>query len=400
MELISLVPSVFVGRGIPGDFEWEIRTGFRGGKALYIFNDNVADHRSSVVGGGNAAIRPYNRYGYAEVMSAGVSTGWSSEHGGFRQLTQDVRSVIQDDVSEISSLLSSGKYTQLVYSTEANNSDIIGTGIFEVCHPVKRYIVSTLRQAVQHARNSVSFNKTWGLVEIAEVVCDGLVRDGRVGLMIGTQRRDKRIASLINLFNSCGIDGAKMSCLNIRNLEASWHAHAKGEKWESSALSVLSRMLADFENATNVGMIATQAGTQRVEDYFVDPYDAVKHLVLVQKREFPKIMEELKRYGRKRTHWIWWVFPTEHPGACDEENTYVTRQTAPHLCNSKATEEWLAILEKICDLVEEANTCQVVPGDDHGRIRYFLQFWKSLPNQPDRMTSVLRRLDECEWLME
>lgn len=394
MEPISLIPSVFVGSGLPGDFEWEIRTGFRGVKALYVFNDNVADHQSSLPGGGNAIIRPYNRYGHKEVMAAGVSTGWSSEEGGFMRLTQDVSRVIDDDVSEICALLSTGKYTQLVYSAQPNNSAIIGTGIFEVCDTVKRCIVSKLRRAVQGIREESSFNEIWAPHELAEAVCDGLVKGGRVGLVMGTKRREDRIGSLVNLFYSCELDGVKMSSLNVCTLEALWHAHANGDKWEASALSVLSRMLA--KKATEVNVVAAGPGTQSEQD-LADPDEVLQRLVAVQKRECPKILEELNQYGRKKGHWIWWVFPTEVEGGCDPECTRVTWQTAPYLFKSEAAEDWLAVLEKLCDLVEERSSIHVVPSIDHGRIRHFLEFWKGLPEKPDWMTTVLQRLDECEW---
>jgi len=395
MEPIALIPSVFVGYDLPGDFEWEIRTGFRGAKALYVFNDNVADHQSSLPGGGNAIIRPYNQYGHKEVMAAGVSTGWSSEEGGFMHFTRDVIRDIDDDVSEICALLSTGKYTQLIYSAQPDNFEVIGTGIFEVCDAVKRFIVSKLRRAVRGVREERSFNETWTPRELAEAVCDGLVNRGRVGLVLGSKRREDRTSSLVKLFHSCGLDGVKMSSLTVCTLKALWHAHANGDKWEASALAVLSRMLE--KKATEVKVFAASTGTQSKQDYLTDPDEALQRLVAVQKRECPKIVEELNQYSRKRGHWIWWVFPTELEGSCDPESTRVTRQTAPYLFKSEASEDWLAVLEKFCDLVEERSSIHVVPSIDHGRIRYFLEFWEDLPEKPDWMTSVLQRLDKYEW---
>mmetsp|Transcript_44219 Transcript_44219/g.80890 ORF Transcript_44219/g.80890 Transcript_44219/m.80890 type:complete len:334 (+) Transcript_44219:1-1002(+) len=328
-------------------------------------------------------------------MAAGVSTGWSPEEGGFMQLTQDVSRVIDDDVSEICVLLSSGKYTQLVYSAQPNNPEIIGTGIFEVCDTVKRYIPSKLHRAVQGIREESSFNAMWTPHELAEAVCDGLVKNGRVGLVRGTKRREDRIVSLVNLFYYCGLDGVKMSSLNVCTLEALWHAHANGDKWEASALSVLIGMLAKKTRKVNVSLAGPR--TQSKQDCLADPDEVLQHLVAVQKRVCPKILEELNQYGRKRGHWIWWVFPTEVEGGCDPECTRVMRQTAPYLLKSEAAEDWLAVLEKLCDLVERRSSTHVVPSIDHGRIRYFLEFWKSLREKPDRMTTVLQRLDEFEW---
>lgn len=146
MKPIELVPSVFVGRGRPGDFQWEIEVHYRH-RALYVFNDNVEDHRSWLPGGGNAVIRPYNRYNTLglEIVAAGVSTGRSSSQGGFGMLTDEVRRFIDDDLSEIGDMLTTGQYKQVVYSAHPDDPNIIGTGIFEVCLAVKRYIVAELR---------------------------------------------------------------------------------------------------------------------------------------------------------------------------------------------------------------------------------------------------------------
>eukprot|EP00811_Abedinium_folium_P033165 NODE_614_length_2887_cov_37.946739.p1 GENE.NODE_614_length_2887_cov_37.946739~~NODE_614_length_2887_cov_37.946739.p1 ORF type:complete len:841 (+),score=31.06 NODE_614_length_2887_cov_37.946739:97-2619(+) len=151
---INLIPSIFVRSGQPGDFEWEIETRHREEKALYIFNDNVRDHQTCNRGGGNAIIRPYNRYGSRVIQAAGVSTGWNSASGGFKRLTAAVRNVISSDVAEIRQLLASGSYTELVYSAHPYDDEIIGTSIFEVDYQVKRYIFAQLRQiaGVQEAQ--------------------------------------------------------------------------------------------------------------------------------------------------------------------------------------------------------------------------------------------------------
>lgn len=148
MVRISLIPSVFTEVGQPGDFEWEINTQYRGKTALYIFNDNVADHCSSHPGGGNAVIRPWNRYGFGactgKAVAAGVSTGMSARQGGFQKLTEDVRRIIDADLMEICDLLATGEYAELVYSANPGKPELLGTGIFKVCKDVKYYIVSKL----------------------------------------------------------------------------------------------------------------------------------------------------------------------------------------------------------------------------------------------------------------
>merc|ERR1712224_606926 len=108
-------------------------------------------------------------------------------------------------------------------------------------------------------------------------------------------------------------------------------------------------------------------------------------------------MNELKTHGKKTGHWVWYVFPTNMAGACDIAGTRVTKQTAPHLCAHEATARpWQAVLEKICDLLE-ANGMRIMPRIDHGRIHWFLKFWKDVPDSPDWMKDVVNRLDKFDW---
>jgi len=137
--------------------------------------------------------------------------------------------------------------------------------------------------------------------------------------------------------------------------------------------------------------------TQSERDNLPDANGALQRLVAVQKLECPRILQELNQHGRKISHWIWWVCPTDMEGACDPECTCVTRQTAPNLFNSEAADDWRSVLEKLCDLVEKENSVHIVPSIDHGRIHHFLEFWKSLPAKPDWVAIVLQRLDKYEW---
>ena len=119
-------------------------------RTLYVFNDNVADHYTSTAGGGNANIRIFNRFSPIQpVRSVGISTGWSSSLGGFSELTEDVKSRLDLDFMELKALLTTGAYSRLVYSGDANDPTSkkkLGTGIFTVHPDVKTYIVSNLRK--------------------------------------------------------------------------------------------------------------------------------------------------------------------------------------------------------------------------------------------------------------
>mmetsp|Transcript_13509 Transcript_13509/g.24293 ORF Transcript_13509/g.24293 Transcript_13509/m.24293 type:complete len:137 (+) Transcript_13509:102-512(+) len=126
---------------------------------------------------------------------------------------------------------------------------------------------------------------------------------------------------------------------------------------------------------------------------------AIAALVIKQQEKLPKILAELRQNGQKTSHWIWWVFPTGMPGACEPgEPTFVTTDTVARLFekDEQRTAEWQEALEKVCEMVEEKGI-RALPSIDHGRIHYFLLFWLSLPSVPAWMTSVLERLSKFNW---
>lgn len=103
---IQVVPSQFVKRNKAGDFAWEIKTDTEP-RTLYIFNDNAHDHNTPTPGGGNAQIRPYNRYSTTDPpRSAGISTGERSV--GYTELNDAAKFQIAADVKEIEKLLKTG----------------------------------------------------------------------------------------------------------------------------------------------------------------------------------------------------------------------------------------------------------------------------------------------------
>lgn len=123
---------------------------------------------------------------------------------------------------------------------------------------------------------------------------------------------------------------------------------------------------------------------------------ALEALIRKQQTEFPRIYKDLEKYGRKNGHWIWWACPTQMPGAADPIRSYVTEETAPRLFRAESVAEWRRVLEKICDLVDK-DGMRVLPSIDHGRIHFFLKFWKVIPDKPEWMEFVLLRLDKRRW---
>lgn len=132
-------------------------------------------------------------------------------------------------------------------------------------------------------------------------------------------------------------------------------------------------------------------------------------LLMRQRERCPRILEELRTNGRKTSHWAWWVFPTEHPGFSEPPpQTAVSRATAPVLLRA-APAEWREILELIAQLIEggegvaagarrapsggglgrNANGHLVLPPIDHGRVKHFISFWRSVPESPDWLRAVV-----------
>eukprot|EP00747_Dinoflagellata_sp_TGD_P217071 gnl/TRDRNA2_/TRDRNA2_89516_c0_seq2.p1 gnl/TRDRNA2_/TRDRNA2_89516_c0~~gnl/TRDRNA2_/TRDRNA2_89516_c0_seq2.p1 ORF type:complete len:204 (+),score=20.35 gnl/TRDRNA2_/TRDRNA2_89516_c0_seq2:226-837(+) len=158
------------------------------------------------------------------------------------------------------------------------------------------------------------------------------------------------------------------------------------------------------DHATNVSQCSephTKKGKVYIPGATSMDRDAYESLVLKQEQLLGSILAELETCGRKTGHWLWWVFPTEAIGDHDPANTRVTTSTAIHLCYNESTAElWRRVLEKICDLIEQHGHAHVLPRRHHGRIHYFILFWKDLDGTPDWMQLVCSRLDKFEWPLE
>jgi len=97
------------------------------------------------------------------------------------------------------------------------------------------------------------------------------------------------------------------------------------------------------------------------------------------------ILNELNTFKQKKSHWAWYVFPTDKPGISDHLQTYVTKDTAQILIKF-APNEWRLCLEKIIDLAIQKNYTleeKVLPSIDIGRVLFFVKFWKTISNKPD-----------------
>jgi hypothetical protein len=120
-----------------GDFKWMIKQP-EYSDALFIFNDNEEHHETDKQGLGNAVIRPWNKYGSAEIpRSAGIPTG-TLKKGGYNMLTNSVQNVIDDAIIEIKELIQNYNYSTIYYSVGSNGK--LGTSLFYVNQNVINYI--------------------------------------------------------------------------------------------------------------------------------------------------------------------------------------------------------------------------------------------------------------------
>ena len=138
--------SVFTGKGKDGDFEWMIKQD-EYARSLFIFNDNETQFKAFHAnqpaglsgGGGNAVIRPFQ--GGAHPHAAGIPTGDGGE--GYQQLNAHVMGVIDEALGYIKNLLKSGRYNEIVFSTDSTGQTM-GSGIHDIAPAVKNYIFQGL----------------------------------------------------------------------------------------------------------------------------------------------------------------------------------------------------------------------------------------------------------------
>lgn len=127
---------------------------------------------------------------------------------------------------------------------------------------------------------------------------------------------------------------------------------------------------------------------------YEEDHNVVYVLINKQIQECPNILYELNNNGKKISHWAWYIFPTNKLGFSDPLQTYVTKHTAQILLKF-APQEWRLCLEKIIDLAIYNNNVleNVLTRDDIGRVRFFVKFWKEIPNKHEWLTNVCEDLN-------
>lgn len=138
---MAVIGTVFKRRGELGDFDWMIRQP-EYNDSLFIYSDNIEcfSSHSQKRGAGNAIIRPY-RFSVPP-RSSPIVTG-SFAHGGFSELTDSVKWVIDSGVEEIKIKIKENDYKRVYYSAEVPNG-MLGQKLFVIHLDVRTYITKCL----------------------------------------------------------------------------------------------------------------------------------------------------------------------------------------------------------------------------------------------------------------
>ena len=138
---LKIIGIKFTSKNQYGDFYWMKNQNEYSG-SLYIFNDNEEYTKSKRKGGGNAIMRPFNKYSnHIPPLSAGIPTGTLSD-GGYKKFTSEIKKVIDDSFDEIIELITKYNYHTIYFSSELDGK--LGTSIFQVNSKVITYITNRI----------------------------------------------------------------------------------------------------------------------------------------------------------------------------------------------------------------------------------------------------------------
>lgn len=128
------------------------------------------------------------------------------------------------------------------------------------------------------------------------------------------------------------------------------------------------------------------------------PMSQTERLINIFNSDIDNILLELKS-GRKKGHWAWWIFPTNHVGSSDRIKTRVTKDTTNAFLNSINLEKWKDSIKEVIKILgsDERRTLN----NDIGRIQEFCLFWNNDNNVKHLHGSKLNWIPEyCAQLMD
>ena len=113
-----------------------------------------------------------------------------------------------------------------------------------------------------------------------------------------------------------------------------------------------------------------------------DDEDELAYIQLIEKMdsELPDVMEELNKYGSKKKHWSWWVWPHDTPGKNEPNSTTYLNEKTAHILLDNAPEIWKDVLVLIANMIKENNydIDKIIPKQDWYRIQKFILFWENI----------------------
>merc|ERR1711865_6858 len=89
-----------------------------------------------------------------------------------------------------------------------------------------------------------SFNVEWTCAELSTAVCDALVESGKLRTKPAFIRGDREV-KITGVFESAGLDGAKMASCNARGVEVAVRNATEGEAWVDDVQGALRNMLSE-----------------------------------------------------------------------------------------------------------------------------------------------------------
>lgn len=139
----QVIGTVYHHKGMEGDFDWQIRSR-RYEDCLFLYNDDEKRRHWKKAGTGNAVIRKYNRHALSvRPRSVGICTG--DGEGGYEKLTDHVKTVIVECISDARKMIEKYNYKKVYYSARTPNG-LLGTSIFIVGDDVIEYITQEIKK--------------------------------------------------------------------------------------------------------------------------------------------------------------------------------------------------------------------------------------------------------------
>lgn len=146
----------FLQKDSYGDFSWMIKQP-EFSHVLFVYNENFIDSQDETAyeGAGSAIIRPYTHRFHTLPKAAGIPTGWCIKTGGFKHMTRYVELAITYSFQRIERILyDDTSKTEIIFSCDQDNHNIIGSRIFKPSNEVIEYISDELQKLKHFDLNS------------------------------------------------------------------------------------------------------------------------------------------------------------------------------------------------------------------------------------------------------